>query len=105
MRHGACRAIGKLRGGEHLEKIQRLLDDPDFDRTLKWACESEANMKSERGRKLRNQLVPLMTMTGKKLPWSPGERAASRAHITHSDEYCVYSNVFLRIRSFFESTE
>ena len=182
MRHGACRAIAKLRGGEHLTKIQQLLDDPDFDKTLKWACESEANMtqyffywpqmkdsprnvkiyhvtfqmnivtlmrpnivdlmrtkivtlmgtnivtfiwtlfyasclkcglavwwcpfwgyepvneilchmNSARGRKLRNQLVPLMTMTGKRLSWSPGERAASLAHITHFDCSCVSANI------------
>lgn len=38
MRHAAVRDTVKLRGGEHLAQIQRLLEDPDFDNTIEWAC-------------------------------------------------------------------
>ena len=84
MRHGMCHAVAKLRGGKHLADIQRLLDDPEFDHELAWACKSDENMNSERGRNLHNKLAPVMTMAGRKMAWSPGERIATSRPRTNS---------------------
>ena len=75
VRHAASRAVAyrAKAGDKYLLRFQELVDDPGFDAMLQAA---EADPAGPEAHKLLRVLMPLVSSTSKKVPWSPGERAS-----------------------------
>ena len=80
MRHGVSQEVAKLKGTTNLEKLEKIIQRPDFEQRLKWATKNVAQANSCEGKKIRGELEPFIKRIGSKMKWTTFERASA----THS---------------------
>ena len=81
MRHGVCRRVAKLRGSKKLDKLEEMVNEPGFHEEMQWVTSSELNMKTDRGRRFIDKLMPYFRDQNSGLAWSTIERQASKSEM------------------------
>ena len=78
LRHGMCRRLAKLRSGDKLDGLRKMLKEPNFDSNLKYHCINEHRANLPKGKEFLNRLMPFFTDTTNAQKWSTSERKGSK---------------------------
>ena len=79
MRHTAAQqSTLKFRGRHHAETLTKLMQKDDFDDQLEYAIKHQ---KSKQAKLLNKKLLPLVHVSGSKIPWGPLERRHALTHL------------------------